>query len=228
MSAAKNAIVLLSGGLDSATTAAVARRDGLRLFALSFDYGQRHRQELKAAERVAASLGVARHVVMKIDLAQFGGSALVGDGDVPKDRSESAMGFGIPITYVPARNTVFLAIAAAYAETIGAQDLIVGFNVLDYSGYPDCRPQFLRAFERVLAAGTKAGAGWRIHAPLLRMTKAQIIRAAVRAGMDLSLTHSCYDPDRRGRACGACDSCVLRHRGFVEAGVPDPTPYRLP
>ncbi len=219
------AILLLSGGLDSATAGAMLRKR-FRLRALSFRYGQRHAVELAAAKRVARTLGIREHRVVDLDLAAFGGSALT-DRKIAVPRKRR-IGKSIPSTYVPARNTVFLAIAAAYAETIGAQDLIVGFNVLDYSGYPDCRPQFLRAFERVLAAGTKAGAGWRIHAPLLRMTKAQIIRAAVRAGMDLSLTHSCYDPDRRGRACGACDSCVLRHRGFVEAGVPDPTPYRLP
>lgn len=216
------AILLLSGGLDSATAGALLRRR-FRLHALSFRYGQRHAVELAAAKRVARALGIREHRVVDLDLAAFGGSALTDRKiAVPKKRR---IGAGIPSTYVPARNTVFLAIAAAYAETIGAQDLIVGFNVLDYSGYPDCRPQFLRAFERVLAAGTKAGAGWRIHAPLLRMTKAQIIRAAVRAGMDLSLTHSCYDPDRRGRACGACDSCVLRRKGFVEAEIPDPTSY---
>ncbi len=220
------AILLLSGGLDSATAGALLRRR-FRLHAFSFRYGQRHAVELAAAKRVARALGIRDHRVVELDLAAFGGSALTDRGmAVPKKRR---IGKEIPSTYVPARNTVFLAIAAAYAETIGARDLVVGFNVLDYSGYPDCRPQFLRAFERVLAAGTKSGAEgarWRIHAPLLRMTKAQIIRSAVRARLDLSLTHSCYDPDRRGRACGACDSCILRRKGFLEAGVFDPTSYK--
>lgn len=221
--AMRPAILLLSGGLDSATAGAMLRKR-FRLRALSFRYGQRHAAELAAARRVARHLGIREHRVVDLDLAAFGGSALTDRGiAVPKRRR---IGAGVPVTYVPARNTVFLAIAAAYAETVGAQDLIVGFNVLDYSGYPDCRPRFMRAFERVLAAGTRAGPGWRIHAPLIRMTKAGIVRAAVRAGLDLSLTHSCYDPDRRGRACGACDSCVLRRKGFLEAGVPDPTRYR--
>ncbi len=229
MSAAKNAIVLLSGGLDSATTAAVARRDGLRLFALSFDYGQRHRQELKAAECVAASLGVARHVVMKIDLAQFGGSALVGDGDVPKDRSESAMGFGIPITYVPARNTVFLSFALAYAETVTAADIYLGVNAVDYSGYPDCRPEYLAAFERLANLATKASVEgamqFKIHAPLVQLTKAEIIRLGASLGVDYGLTHSCYDPLPDGKSCGHCDSCQIRLRGFAAAGISDPVSY---
>lgn len=221
----KAAIVLLSGGLDSATAAALLRRR-FRLHALSFRYGQRHALEIAAARRVARSMGIGDHRVVDLDLAAFGGSALTDRRiAVPKRRK---IGKGIPSTYVPARNTVFLAIAAAFAETIGARDLVVGFNVLDYSGYPDCRPRFLKAFERVLAAGTKSGAEggrWRIHAPLIRMSKAQIIRAADRAGLDLSITRSCYDPDRRGRACGACDSCVIRKRGFREAGVKDTTLY---
>ena len=217
------AVILLSGGLDSATAAALLRKR-FRLHALSFRYGQRHAVEIAAAKRVARSLGIRDHRVVALDLAAFGGSALT-DRRIAVPRNKN-IGRGIPVTYVPARNTVFLSIAAAWAETLGAQDLVVGFNVLDYSGYPDCRPQFLRAFERVLAAGTKSGKGWRIHAPLIRMTKSEIIRAGAAAGVDFSMTHSCYDPDSRGRACGECDSCVLRSRGFDEALVPDPTRYR--
>ncbi|MCE9581002.1 MAG: 7-cyano-7-deazaguanine synthase QueC [Planctomycetes bacterium] len=220
-----NAVLLLSGGLDSATAGALLRKK-FRLHALSFRYGQRHAVELAAAKRVARALGIRDHRVVALDLAAFGGSALTDRAiAVPKKRR---IGKGIPSTYVPARNTVFLAIAAAFAETIGARDLVVGFNVLDYSGYPDCRPQFLRAFERVLAAGTKSGAEgarWKIHAPLIRMTKAEIIRAGAAAGFDFSLTHSCYDPDRRGRACGQCDSCTLRRQGFETARIQDPTKY---
>ncbi|KAF0242735.1 MAG: queuosine biosynthesis protein [Planctomycetota bacterium] len=216
------AILLLSGGLDSATAGALVRKR-FRLHALSFRYGQRHAVEIRAARRVARSLGIRDHRVMSLDLAAWGGSALTDRRiAVPRNRR---IGPGVPVTYVPARNTVFLALAAAFAESIGAKNIVVGFNVLDYSGYPDCRPRFLRAFERVLAAGTKAGKGWRIHAPLIRMTKAQIIRAGAAAGLDFSITHSCYDPDRRGRACGTCDSCVIRRRGFREAGVKDPTVY---
>jgi 7-cyano-7-deazaguanine synthase len=229
MSNAKNAVVLLSGGLDSATTAAAARAEGFTLYALSFDYGQRHRFELDAARRVALSLGVARHVVMTIDLAQFGGSALVGAGEVPKDRDEAAMSTGIPITYVPARNTVFLAMALAFAETVGAADLFLGVNAVDYSGYPDCRPEYLAAFERLANLATKAGVEgtlrFQIHAPLVQLSKADIIRLGTRLGVDYGHTHSCYDPLQDGTSCGHCDSCQIRLRGFAEAGLKDPLRY---
>jgi 7-cyano-7-deazaguanine synthase len=223
------AILLLSGGLDSATTAAIARSEGFDLFALSFDYGQRHRFELDAARRVAAAMGVGEHRILKIDLAQFGGSALTTDAAVPKDRSEQAIEAGIPITYVPARNTVFLSLALAYAEIAGAADIFIGVNAIDYSGYPDCRPEFIAAFEHLANVATKAGVEgdlrFRIHTPLILLSKADIIRRGVELGVDYSLTHSCYDPDAAGRACGHCDSCLLRRRGFAEAGVPDPTVY---
>lgn len=225
----KKAVVLLSGGLDSATTAAIAKRDGFSLYALTFDYGQRHRFELEAAHRVAKSLGVERHVVMKIDLAQFGGSALVGAGDVPKDRTEAMMNHGIPVTYVPARNTVFLALALAYAETVGAADLFLGVNAVDYSGYPDCRPEYLAAFEQLANLATKAGVEgtlkFTIHAPLVQRTKAEIIRLGTSLAVDYGLTHSCYDPAADGTSCGHCDSCQIRLRGFAEAGLRDPLRY---
>jgi 7-cyano-7-deazaguanine synthase len=223
------AILLLSGGLDSATTAAIARSEGFDLFALSFDYGQRHRLELDAARRVAAAMGVGEHRILKVDLAQFGGSALTTDAAVPKDRSEQAIEAGIPITYVPARNTVFLSLALAYAEIAGAADIFIGVNAIDYSGYPDCRPEFIAAFEHLANVATKAGVEgdlrFKIHTPLILLSKADIIRRGVELGVDYSLTHSCYDPDAAGRACGRCDSCLLRRRGFAEAGVPDPTVY---
>jgi 7-cyano-7-deazaguanine synthase len=223
------AVVLLSGGLDSATTAAIARAEGFRLFTLSVDYGQRHRFELEAARRVAESLGVAKHVVASVGLDQFGGSALTDEIAVPLDRGDEEISQGIPVTYVPARNTVFLALALGYAETIGAADLFIGVNAVDYSGYPDCRPEFLRAFEAAVAAGTKAGvegAALRVCAPLLEMSKADIIRTGVRLGAPLHLTHSCYDPVG-DLACGRCDSCVIRREGFVKAGVEDPTRYAV-
>jgi 7-cyano-7-deazaguanine synthase len=223
------AVILLSGGLDSATTAAIAKSQGFELVALSFDYGQRHRFELEAARRVAAALGVRRHVTLKIDLAQFGGSALTSDLDVPKDRDEAAMEAGIPITYVPARNTVFLSFALAYAEVSGAADIFLGVNAIDYSGYPDCRPEFVAAFERLANLATKAAVeghiSLRIHAPLIQMTKAQIIRRGTELGVDYGLTHSCYDPEPAGRPCGHCDACVLRLKGFAEAGLADPVVY---
>jgi 7-cyano-7-deazaguanine synthase len=226
----KNAVVLLSGGLDSATTAAVARRDGYSLYALSFDYGQRHRFELDSARRVASALGVARHVVMKIDLAQFGGSSLVGASDVPKDRTEAAMSEGIPSTYVPARNTVFLAMALAFAETVGAADLFLGVNAVDYSGYPDCRPEYLAAFEALANLATKAGVEgtlkFKILAPLVQLAKAEIIQLGTQLGVDYGLTHSCYDPSPEGVSCGHCDSCQIRLRGFASAGLVDPLQYR--
>lgn len=225
-----NAVILLSGGLDSATTAAVAKAEGFMLYALSFDYGQRHRFELEAAEQVGRALGVARQVMVKIDLAQFGGSALVGAAEVPKDRLAAEMEAGIPITYVPARNTVFLSLALALAETLGAADIFLGVNAVDYSGYPDCRPEYLAAFERMANLATKAGVEgtlrFRIHAPLVQLTKAEIIQLGTRLGVDYRLTHSCYDPDATGAACGRCDSCQIRLRGFAEAGLADPGRYQ--
>lgn len=227
----KRAVVLLSGGLDSATTAAIARQAGFDLFAISFDYGQRHRFELEAARRVAASLGIVEHVVMSIELSQFGGSALTSDAAVPKDRSDDEMQRGIPITYVPARNTVFLSLALAYAEVLHAADIFIGVNAIDYSGYPDCRPEYIAAFERMANLATKAGVEgslqFKIHTPLVLLRKAEIIRRGVELGVDYGLTHSCYDADEQGRACGRCDSCLLRKKGFEEAGVTDPTVYQV-
>ncbi|HEY1187623.1 MAG TPA: 7-cyano-7-deazaguanine synthase QueC [Gemmata sp.] len=223
------AVVLLSGGLDSTTALAVARSQRFECYALSVDYGQRHRIELDRAAAVAKMLGVAGHRTVKLDLRQIGGSALTADVAVPKDRSETEMGQGVPVTYVPARNTILLGLALGFAEVVGAFDIFIGANVLDYSGYPDCRPEFLSAFERLANLATKAGtegAGtFHVHSPLLKMTKAEIIRAGTKLGVDYSLTLSCYDPDATGRACGRCDSCLLRKKGFAEAGVPDPTPY---
>ncbi len=224
----RKAVVLLSGGLDSTTCLAVARAEGFAPYALSFAYGQRHGRELEAARRVAGALGAAEHLVISFDLRAIGGSALTADIAVPRPGSAEEIGGEIPVTYVPARNTIFLAFALSWAESLGARDIFVGVNALDYSGYPDCRPAFLEAFENVANLGTKAGVEgdrFRIHAPLLHLTKAQIVRRGVELGVDFSLTHSCYDPDEQGRACGACDSCVLRRRGFEEAGVADPTPY---
>lgn len=223
------AVVLLSGGLDSATTAAIARSQGYRLHALSIDYGQRHRTELEAAARLAQSLGVEQHVVTRVDLTAWGGSALTSDLRVPKDRAADAIADGIPITYVPARNTVFLALALGLAEVVGAAHIFLGANSIDYSGYPDCRPEFLSAFEVLANLATKAGVEGRmrfqIHAPLIDMTKAQIIRAGRQLGVDYALTVSCYDPDPQGVACGHCDSCQIRRRGFAEAGLVDPVRY---
>lgn len=225
-SAGERAVVLLSGGLDSAVTLALARRDGCDCVALSFDYGQRHRAELQAATKVAASLGAARHVVLPLDLRAIGGSALTADIDVPKDRDTASA--EIPVTYVPARNLVFLSLAAGLAETEFAEAIYLGVNAIDYSGYPDCRPAFIEAFATCAALATKAGVeGTPLHirTPLISMSKAEIIRTGAALGVDFSLTHSCYDPDAAGRACGHCDSCVMRKRGFEEAGVPDPTVY---
>ncbi len=220
------AVVLVSGGLDSATALAIARSEGYELFALSFDYGQRHAFELAAARNVCRAAGVKRHLVFAIDLRSFGGSALTADLAVPKDRSESELSAGIPVTYVPARNAIFLSIAAGWAETLGACDLFIGVNALDYSGYPDCRPEFIEAFERMVNLGTKIGAegksAWKVRAPLIRLTKAEIIKLGARLGVDFSLTHSCYDPDSTGRPCRRCDSCLLRAKGFSEAGLRDP------
>lgn len=228
----KRAVVLLSGGLDSTTCLALARADGFQCYALSIDYGQRHRAELDRAARIAPALGAAAHRIVKVDLRAIGGSALTDAIDVPKARSADEIGHGIPATYVPARNTILLGLALGYAETVGAFDLFIGANVLDYSGYPDCRPAFLDAFARLANLATKAGvegAGtFRVHAPLLTMTKAEIIRAGLRLGVDYGLTLSCYDPDQAGRACGRCDSCQLRQKGFAAAGVADPTAYAAP
>jgi 7-cyano-7-deazaguanine synthase len=225
------AIVLLSGGLDSTTCLAVARGASyLPLYTMSFDYGQRHRNELAAAERIAKSFNVVEHRVITIDLRQFGRSALTADIAVPKDRDEKAMSGEIPITYVPARNTIFLSYALAWAEVLDTRDVFIGVNAVDYSGYPDCRPEFIAAFEKMANLATKMTVApdadeFKIHTPLIRLTKAQIIRRGADLGVDYSMTHSCYDPDERGRACGRCDSCVLRKKGFAEAGVADPTVY---
>lgn len=224
------AIVLLSGGLDSTTTLAIAQARGFAVYALSVDYGQRHRIELERAATVARAMSVAEHKTVRLDLRAIGGSALTAEVAVPKDRSAEAMGQGIPVTYVPARNTILLGVALGYAETVGAFDLFIGANVLDYSGYPDCRPEFLDAFAGLANLATKAGVEGRgrfqVHAPLLRLTKADIIREGVRLGVNYATTLSCYDPDAQGRACGACDSCQLRRKGFAEAGIPDPTLYQ--
>ncbi len=227
----KHAIVLLSGGLDSTTTLAIARSQGYETCALSFDYGQRHRRELEAATKIAESFGAKKHLIAKIDNHIFSGSALTDDVDVPKSRSEKEIGAGIPVTYVPARNTIFLAYALAWAESIGAGHIFIGANAIDYSGYPDCRPEYMALFETLANIGTKAGvegARLQIHAPLLKMSKADIVRKAVELKIDLTLTHSCYDPRPDGRACGECDSCRLRRKGFDEAGVKDPIQYARP
>lgn len=222
------AVVLLSGGIDSATTAALAREQGFALYALSIRYGQRHLVELQAAERMASALSVANHLVESIDLRLFGGSALTDTIDVPKSDDVEHIPSGIPITYVPARNTIFLSLALAYAEVIGSTDIFVGVNAVDYSGYPDCRPEFVEAFERLGNVATRAGVEGRqlrIHAPLIEMAKSEIILEATRLGVDLSLTHSCYDPNESGVACGACDSCLLRLKGFADVGMTDPVRY---
>jgi 7-cyano-7-deazaguanine synthase len=225
----KPAVVLLSGGLDSATALAVARGQGFACFALTIDYGQRHAAELAAAGRVAAALGAREHRVMRLDLRAFGGSALTADVPVPRDRDEAAMGTGIPITYVPARNTVFLSLALGWAEVLESFDIFVGVNAIDYSGYPDCRPEFVRAFQSLANLATKAGVEgkgrFRVHAPLIAKTKADIIRLGASLGVDFGLTHSCYDPAADGAACGRCDACQLRRAGFAAANIPDPTRY---
>jgi 7-cyano-7-deazaguanine synthase len=226
----KNAVILLSGGLDSATTAAIAQSMGFDLYALSVDYGQRHRPELKAAGRVARALGVRRHVILPIDLASLGGSALTSPIDVPKDRGDQAIATSIPVTYVPARNTLLLALALAYAEVSHAADIFIGVNAIDYSGYPDCRSEFLQAFQQLANLATKAGVEgtlrFAIHAPLVDLTKAEIIRRGTHLGVDYGLTHSCYDPNAEGVSCGRCDACQLRLKGFAEAGLTDPIPYQ--
>ncbi len=225
----QKAVVLVSGGLDSATILAMAAKSGYELNAMSFDYGQRHRFELEAARRVCAAANVARHVIVPLDLRAFGGSALTDNIAVPKDRSESEMSGGVPITYVPARNTIFLSVALGWAEVLGAMDLFIGVNAVDYSGYPDCRPEFITAFQKLANLATKSGvegtATWTIHAPLVSLSKAEIIRQGIELGVDYSLTHSCYDPDPIGRSCGRCDSCQLRMKGFADAGLVDPVSY---
>jgi 7-cyano-7-deazaguanine synthase len=226
MQTGSGAVVLLSGGLDSTTALAIALAEGFQPYALSFRYGQRHEVELQAARRVAKALGVAGHVVAEIDLRVFGRSALTADVAVPKGRSTAEMGEGIPITYVPARNTIFLSLALAWAETLEASDIFIGVSALDYSGYPDCRPEYIHAFEQMANLATKAGVEGRqhlqLHTPLIKLTKAQIIQRGLVLGVDYSLTHSCYDPAEHGRPCGACDSCLLRAKGFAEAGLSDP------
>jgi len=224
----KRAVVLLSGGIDSTTTLAIAITEAYEAYALSFDYGQRHRIETEAARRIADSLGAKEHHVAKIDLRIFGGSALTDNVDVPKKRSETKIAHGIPVTYVPARNTIFLAYALAWAEVIPASDIFLGVNAIDYSGYPDCRPEFIEAFENLANLGTKAvveDRRFHIHTPLIKLSKAEIIRKAVEVDVDLSLTHSCYDPSPEGLACGECDACLLRLKGFHEAGLKDPIRY---
>ena len=227
MGSEKIAVVLLSGGMDSAVVLAIALSEGFACEALSFDYGQRHRFELDAARRVAAALGVSGHTTLPIDMRAIGGSALTADIDVPKDRAD--IGEGIPITYVPARNTIFLSYALALAEVKSARDIFIGVNALDYSGYPDCRPEYIEAYERMANLATKAsvetGAALKIHSPLSQMRKADIVRKGAEMGVDFALTHSCYDPDAEGGSCGRCDACVLRRKGFEEAGLEDPLPY---
>ncbi len=224
----KRAVVLVSGGLDSATTLAMARRDDFETYALSFAYGQRHHLEVEAARRLTSKLGATEHRIAEIDLRIFGGSALTDEIDVPKNQSEDQRSEGIPITYVPARNTIFLSYALAWAEVLHAHDIFIGVNAVDYSGYPDCRPEFIAQFETLANLATKAGAEgarFQIHAPLIRLTKAEIIRQGVALGVDYSLTHSCYDPTPDGLACGHCDSCLIRLAGFREAGLSDPIRY---
>jgi 7-cyano-7-deazaguanine synthase len=225
----QSAVVLLSGGLDSTTVLAIALAEGYAVYAMSFRYGQRHSIELESARRVAAAMGVARHLIIDIDLRAIGGSALTDEIDVPKSRSSAEMSVGIPVTYVPARNTIFLSFALGWAEVLGAADLFIGVNALDFSGYPDCRPEYIEAFERMANLATKASVeghtNLKIHTPLIAMTKSEIIRKGLELGVDYSLTHSCYDPTPEGLACGKCDSCLLRQKGFEEAGARDPLPY---
>jgi len=225
----KKAVILSSGGIDSTTAMAMAKREGYDLYSLSFDYGQRHAVELEAAARTAAALGARQHLVIRIDLGKIGGSALTDEIAVPHGRSEEQLASGIPVTYVPARNTIFLSYALAWAEVLEAADIFIGVNAVDYSGYPDCRPEYIRAFEAMANLAIKAAVEGKlkisIRTPLIRMTKAEIIRTGTELGVDYRLTHSCYDPDAQGRACGDCDSCLLRKKGFREAGIPDPTMY---
>jgi 7-cyano-7-deazaguanine synthase len=227
----KKAVVLLSGGVDSTTALAIAKQEGFEIYAISFRYGQRHKIEVERAKEIAEVSGAARHTIVDIDLRAFGGSALTADIDVPKDRPISEMSHGIPVTYVPARNTIFLSFALAWAEVLGAQDIFIGVNALDYSGYPDCRPEYIDAFERMANLATKAGVEGRqklsIHTPLIRMTKAEIILAGLRLGVDYGRTSSCYDPGPAGEPCASCDSCLLRHKGFAEADATDPLRKRF-
>jgi 7-cyano-7-deazaguanine synthase len=226
----KQAVVLLSGGLDSSTTLAIARDEGFRCYAISFRYGQRHAAEIAAAKRIAAAIGAEQHVVTDIDLRMFGGSALTDDIAVPKNRTSAELGSGIPITYVPARNTIFLSFALAWAEVLGANDIFIGVNAVDYSGYPDCRPEYIAAYERMANLATKAAIEGkqqiRIRTPLIALTKAEIIQRGTALGVDFSVAVSCYDAAENGSACGACDSCQIRQRGFATAGISDPTRYR--
>src|ERR1041385_9191320 len=222
----RKAVCLLSGGLDSSTCLTLAKREGFACYALSFDYGQRHKIELEAARRVAVAIGVERHLITRIGLTAFGGSALTSEIAVPKSRTEAEMSNGIPVTYVPARNTIFLSFALAWAEVLESSDIFIGVNALDYSGYPDCRPEYIQAYERMANLATKAAVEGRthlqIHTPLIRLSKAEIVKLGKDLGLDFSLTHSSYDPDASGRSCGQCDSCVLRRKGFEEAGIVDP------
>lgn len=228
MTGLKKAVVLLSGGIDSTTVLAIARSEGYACYAMSFDYGQRHKSELEAANVIAQIMESETHIIQKLDLRIIGGSALISETEVPKDRSESEMSGSIPSTYVPARNTIFLSHALGWAEVLNANDIFIGVNALDYSGYPDCRPEYIEAFERMANLATRAGVEGQhldIRTPLISLTKARIIQKGVELGVDYSLTRSCYDPDPSGRACGRCDSCLLRRKGFRDAGVPDPTLY---
>ncbi len=231
MNEKKKAVILLSGGLDSTTALAIARSEGFETYALSFRYGQRHSVELESASRVANAMGAARHIVVDIDLRLFGGSALTADIDVPKERSTGEMGEGIPVTYVPARNTIFLSFALAWVEVLEVSDIFIGVNSLDYSGYPDCRPDYIAAYEQMANLATKAGVegrrGLKIHAPLIDLTKARIIQKGAELAVDYGLTSSCYDPGPDGRPCSRCDSCQLRAKGFAEAGLPDPLVQRF-
>jgi 7-cyano-7-deazaguanine synthase len=229
MAETKKAVVLSSGGLDSTTAMAIAKSEGFEVYSLSFQYGQRHSYELEAAKKVAKALGAKNHLVIDIDLRKIGGSALTDDISVPKSRNEKEMAAAIPATYVPARNTIFLSYALAWAEVLGVADIFIGVNAIDYSGYPDCRPEYIEAYERMANLATKAGIEGRAHlkirTPLIKLTKADIIRTGTALGVDFGITHSCYDPSPDGKACGQCDSCILRKKGFTEAGVPDPTLY---
>lgn len=226
----RKAVVLLSGGLDSTTTLAIAKSQGFETYALSFRYGQRHEAELNAARRVAEHFGVARHIVTDINLQEFGGSALTDDIEVPKGRDLDEMGQGVPVTYVPARNTIFLSFALAWVEVLGASDIFIGVNALDYSGYPDCRPEYIEAYQRMADLATKAGVEGQqkltIHTPLISLTKAEIIAKGLELGVDYGVTSTCYDPSPAGEACGGCDACLLRLKGFAENGIPDPAPYQ--
>ena len=225
----KRAVVLVSGGLDSATTLAIAKSENYKPFALSFNYGQRHQFELEAARKVCEAEGVEDHIVVNLDLSAFGGSALTAEIEVPKNRTEDQMQEKIPITYVPARNTIFLSVAMGWAEALNASDIFIGVNAVDYSGYPDCRPEFISAFEQLAMRATKTGvektASWKIHTPLIKLTKAEIIQLGVSLNVDYSLTHTCYDPDATGISCGSCDACILRLKGFQQAGIQDRIPY---